>query len=320
MMCPKCGTQLSDDARFCNICGSPVEAANPWQTANDLGDSEPEPQENPYAYSQNSYAPNPDPQDSYAPSPYPQDSYAPNSYSAEGAAPKKSKKKLWFILGGAVVLAAVVAVVLILVLGGSTPTSVVEDYLESNLSGDFVAGAECMGLDYKEYMRILYEDDDIDDLVDSWLEERDWYDGDCRLEYECDEWDLDYSKWEKKLKKAKDIDDYIDFDIDFSKAQQEAYVDKYELSYEIKSIKEEELTSRHDVKAAERAVEDWFDEHDYLEDALLFDEDDINGYYLVTGKCSFENDGEKDTERFSMLVVDTSEGCFIIDTNWDPDD
>lgn len=217
-------------------------------------------------------------------------------------------------------LAAVVAVVLILVLGGSTPTSVVEDCLEADLSGDLVVSAECFGIDYREYMRILYEDDDIDDVIDSWLEERDWYNGVNRLEDECDGYNLDYNKWEKKLKKAKDIDDFIDFYIDFSRAQREAYVDKYEIGYEIKSIKEEKLTSRSDIKVAERAVEDWFDDKDYVEDALLFDEDDINGYYLVTGKCSYEEDGEKDTERFSVLVVDTSEGCFIISPDWEPDD
>lgn len=133
------------------------------------------------------------------------------------------------------------------------------------------------------------------------------------MEWFCDEYGLDYNKWKKKPENVKDNDDYIDFEIDFWKAWVTASNEIY-----IKRIEKKELTGK-DRRDAESFFESWYSEkEENYEDALLFDEDDVDAYYLVTGEICYEEDGEKDSERFRMLVVDTSEGCFIIYTDREP--
>lgn len=306
MICPNCRTTINDDAIFCGLCGYRMQAQSNVPV---------------YDYQSQPYF-----------APYPEPTYAPQP---------PRKKKTWLVITAIVLVLAILAAVVLILLSGSddaqnvddeeeakyaaTPEEVVEDYYEAFFYVDNISLYECTGLDYKEHAHICYEDNgyDVDYLVDIWLDEEEWSGGKNYLEFLCDIYGLDYEKWESKLDDVDDIDGFIDFEIDFNKAKVKTYIKKYECGYEIKKIEEEEL-SGSDLRDAEERFESWYYRWSYYEDALLFDEDDVEGYYLVTGKVGYEyedeHDGEKHTERFSMLVVETEDGCFIIDTDWEPDD
>ena len=49
--CPKCNTQLSDDAMFCTNCGTSFQNANPQPQQN----ANPQPQQNAYQNTQQTY-------------------------------------------------------------------------------------------------------------------------------------------------------------------------------------------------------------------------------------------------------------------------
>lgn len=314
MFCPKCGTRVEDNARFCNNCGNALTL----QTATYPAPANPapanpvsaEPATPPEPFAADSTAPvdaNPAPSAPYAPY-FAAPTYAP--YPTE--APKKSKKKLWLIIGGAAVLVAAVALVLILVLGGGSPTGVVENFADASMESDIKTQMQCLGFDYMEYYRIEFEDSysDVDEVIDVWNE--------YVLEYYFQEVDVDESKWEKRLKKVDDWEDFIDFYADFSKTCEKAYNEENKVSWKLENLEAEELTSDSDVNAAKDRVERWFDSNDDYESAFLFAQNDVKGYYLVTGDFLYEEDGEEDENEVSVLVVETSKGYFIIDSDWTP--
>ncbi len=295
MFCTKCGAQLDDDARFCTSCGATVEAEEPAQ---------------PDCSGQQPYQP-------YSPEVYadPAPSFEPSEQE-----PKK-KPKLWVFLaaGGAGVL---IIVLLILALtgggggvGGSSagsPEKVMKQYFKAQFNGDLEASSKYTGLDYKEKMKVWYEDeDDVEDEVDRWL--------DYVLEWYFDDVDMDEDKWESRVEKIEDVDDLISFRIDISAAYQKAYNEEYERSYEIKKLDVEKLESRKDEKAAKEYVEEWYEEWEDadMEDALLFDLDNIKSYYTVEYKVRTEEDGDHDNTSGTALVVKTSKGCFIITMDYD---
>lgn len=292
MLCQKCGTQISNDARFCDNCGAAVQLpSNQWNQSD---------------------------QDSFQPiqqtsiNPY---TYAPNPYASEVSAAKKSKKNIFIVAGVIVIMVAAVVIFLLFRHDAATGndddfTRIVEDYYEAYFINDIVEIYQCEGIEFKEYKRMWYATQDLefDDLVSTW---RNYF-----LDYYREVCDMDYDEWTKRLDEVESIEDYIEFDADFTKAFEEAYNEEYECSYEIKTIEEEKLSGA-DRKNAEKRFEEWY--AFYLEDygnALLFDGKNVEEYYLVRGEICWKESGNKKTEHFSMLIVKAAEGCFIIDTDW----
>ena len=130
MVCKTCGSQLTEQDKFCRYCGTTVDTA-PQQSAPIYT---PQPQNN--YVPQNSYEPQP--QNAYAPQntyiPQPQASYAPQPEAprqprAKGAhlkssAPKKGGKK-GLIIGGSIAAAVlVIALVAVLIFTGSATVQV----------------------------------------------------------------------------------------------------------------------------------------------------------------------------------------------------
>lgn len=294
MFCTKCGAQLDDDARFCTSCGATIEAEEPAQP--DYSEQQPYQPYSPEVYS--------DPAPSFEPS---------------EQEPKK-KPKLWmFLAAGGVGVLVIVLLILALTSGGSSgggsragsPEKVMKQYFEAKFSGDTEASSKCTGLDYREKMKVWYEDeDDVEDAVDNWL--------DYGLDWYFDEVDMDEDKWESRLEKVEDVDDLSSFLIDFYAAYQKAYNKENECSYEIKKLDVEKLERRKDEKAAAEYVEEWYEdwEDSDMEDALLFDLDNIKSYYTVKYKVRTEEDGDHDYTNGTALVVKTSKGCFIITMNY----
>ena len=235
------------------------------------------------------------------------------SYSADGTPvvtppQKKGIKPLYLIIGAAAVV-LVVVLLIVLLSGGSSPEGVVEDYIEAEFTADYELLGKCSGFDYKQTG--IESIDDLDDRIESFES--------YQLNWLADDYEdvgMDLLEWEDRLYEIDSEEEFVEFMMEFNIEYRELYIEEYECSYEITRIEATELTSRSDIKDAEEAFEDWYD--DLYEEGcvLLFEEDDVETFYTVDVKVRFEEDGERDSEKATVLVVETSEGCFIVDFDY----
>ncbi len=294
MFCTKCGAQNEDNARFCTTCGQTLDS--PVAEGTELLNEQP------------FFQAAPSLEEMEAPENVPVDSQR----QPPEEAPKKKLNPIIFIAAGAAVVLTLV-LILALCLGGGSPEKVVKTYFEAQFTQDAVVGAECYGYDYVE-SRLEWFDDDVDDLVD-WFQEY-YFDDDDYWEEYYEEVGMDLAEWEDRLDEVEDEEDYIQFQMDFFAEHQKLYNKEYECSYEITRLESEKLSGR-DLRDAEDYLEEWYEEKEDADYVLLFEEDDVKSFYVVSCKVKYEDDGDKDTENFDILVVKTSKGYFILDLYWD---
>ena len=148
--CSNCGTQLSDDAKFCGSCGAVQEAPQPQYT---------QPQ-----YTQPQYT-----QPQYTQPQYTQPQYEMQGTQTAGEQPKK-KFPIWIIPVAVAVVAAIVVLIVFLVKknsgGSSTVKGAVEAYMDA--MSDFDADAYIDATLSKDMLKAIAiaEDMDVDEYVE----------------------------------------------------------------------------------------------------------------------------------------------------------
>ena len=165
---------------------------------------------------------------------------------------KKGIKPLYLIIGAAAVV-LVVVLLIVLLSGGSSPEGVVEDYLEAEFTGDYELLGECCGFDYKQ--TAIENIDDLDDRIESFES--------YHLDWLADDYEdvgMDLLEWEDRLYEIETEEEWVEFEMEFQAEYRKLYNEEYECSYEITRIEATELTSRSDIKDAEEAFGDWYDD------------------------------------------------------------
>ena len=291
MNCKRCGNPLAPGSVFCPNCGTKNEpVANPYPNPAPTRAAAPTPAAPTYA------APTPAAPTAAAPT------YAAPAYPGYAApAPKKSKKKLFLIIGAAVACVAVIALVLILVLGGGTPGTpetpkasktpgqAAEQLANAMEKGDIEAACRVAGVDYRKYVEKTvtewfedYYDEDIDDLRDA-----------ITAYYGVKK------EWKNRAKNINSLNDAITFMADYWKAQWAERAEDDYFKFNIKDLRNadiDELTGS-DRKKVIKNLKSWYEDD---EDCLLFDLDDIDEVY----HCGIDG--------YTRYIVKTSKGCFFI--------
>lgn len=203
MICPKCGAQLPDDAKFCGVCGNSITADNANQIPPQQPTGEPMGNPEPTTYTQPNNA------GEFNPNSYPQQTnynensqqQANNNYNGDfqqqfqdnGQQPNPAANKApFFILGGIVIVAIIVIVLIFNLIFGNNYETPIKDLVkflnkQSTDVEDFLKVLN--GESYGEYQYELAEltadiekeDDWEDDVIDN-------------IEDTYDDWEDDYGK------------------------------------------------------------------------------------------------------------------------------